>query len=74
LPEVHLAVQVGDRVDVWTTDVDLPGTEGARAARVARRATVTEVDDASVTVAVTAEEVPDLARAAALAPVVLVAR
>jgi hypothetical protein len=74
LPEVHLAVQVGDRVDVWTTDVDLPGIEEAAAARVARRATVIEVDDASVTVAVTAEEVPDLARAAALAPVVLVAR
>jgi hypothetical protein len=74
LPEVHLAVQIGDRVDVWTTGTDLPGIEEAGAARVARRATVTDVDDASVTVAVTAEEVPDLARAAALAPVVLVAR
>ncbi|QXC63265.1 hypothetical protein KSP35_11030 [Aquihabitans sp. G128] len=69
----RLPLRVGDRVDVWAT-VD-PAVTGAAVAtrRVARAATVASAGSRSVVVAVAADEVPEVAEAAALATVTLVA-
>jgi Flp pilus assembly protein CpaB len=68
-----LPVRPGDRVDVWaTTDPSLGGGTLATR-RLAVGAEVTSAGDAAVVVAVAPDEVPDLAEAAALATVTLVA-
>lgn len=68
-----IPVEPGDRVEVWaTTDPSLAGGSLATR-RVATDATVTSADDTAVVVSVSPEDVPDVAEAAALATVTLVA-
>lgn len=67
-----LPVEVGDMVDVWATfDPSLAG-RGPATRRVARRGSVTAVDDRAVTVAVGETEVAEVAEAVALATVSVV--
>ncbi len=68
-----LPVEAGDRVDLWAT-VD-PSLAGGRSTtrRLAEGAVVVSASDASTVVAVTEDEVGDVAEATALATVTLVA-
>lgn len=67
-----LPVHPGDRVDLWaTTDPSLSG-DRLTTRRLAEGAVVVSSSDASVVVAVTEDEVPELTEATALATVTLV--
>jgi Flp pilus assembly protein CpaB len=68
-----LPLDPGDRVDVWATTDPSLGDGGLTTRRLATGAVVASADHAAVVVAVAPDEVADLAEAAALATITLVA-
>ena len=68
-----LPLDAGDRVDVWATTDPSVGDGGLETRRLAAGAVVAWADHVSVVVAVAPDEVADLAEAAALATITLVA-
>ncbi len=68
-----LPVGPGDQVDVWATTDPSVGDGGLATRRLAAGAVVASADHAAVVVAVAPDEVADLAEAAALATITLVA-
>lgn len=72
LGRTHPPLRRGDRVEVWaTTDPSL--TNGRLSTdRVVGRAMVTAVDDASATLAVSPEEVPEMAEAVTISTITVV--
>lgn len=73
LPEAHLPVEAGDRVDVWATADPATVADGADGTeRVARDARVVQAGRSSVVLEVDEEEVDDLAAAGSTATLTLV--
>ncbi len=74
LADVHVAVEAGDRVDLWAAGGDaLLAADAQPARRVASGAIITVADESSITVAIRPAEVAAVAAAVAGTTVVPVA-
>jgi hypothetical protein len=74
LPDVHLALEEGDRVDVWATSATVSGDDDSASPtrRIAVGARVVEADDDAVVLDLAPGQVATVAGAAATATITLV--